>query len=77
VEDGALDAGLRVRVVVLDAVQQLAQAPVRVRLHLAMARACLCKIDAHYILTYGPGCSNHGPGYDVMYVFQSSRLQME
>ena len=31
-EDGALDAGLRMRVVVLDAVQQLAQAPVRVRL---------------------------------------------
>ena len=31
-EHGALDARLRVRVVVLDAVQQLAQAPVRVRL---------------------------------------------
>ena len=31
-EDGALDARLRVRVVVLDALQQLAQAPVRVRL---------------------------------------------
>ena len=35
VEHGALDAGLCVRVVVLDAVQQLAQAPVRIRLHLA------------------------------------------
>ena len=31
-EHGALDARLRVRVVVLDAVQQLAEAPVRVRL---------------------------------------------
>ena len=34
VKDGALDAGLRIGVVVLDAVQQLAQAPVAVRLHL-------------------------------------------
>ena len=43
-EDGALDARLRVRVVVLDALQQLAQAPVRVRLrarhHLPPAHAC-------------------------------------
>ena len=44
-EDGALDAGLRVRVVVLDAVQQLAQAPVRVRLHLATARAPLWYLE--------------------------------
>ncbi len=51
VEHGALDAGLRVRVVVLDAVQQLAQAPVRVRLHLAPARPH--RVYARCLITSG------------------------